>query len=173
MRMKKIFFLIVVLSLSSTAFPQIEKAQDFVLPDLTGAPYKLSEHLGNGPVLINFWATWCFPCLEEMKKLKKIHNKFGADSLKIISISIDDPKTVGKVKSVINTNRMPFKILLDTNNNIFKLYQGTAPPFTLLLDKTGRIVYSHVGYRKGDEKKLERRIAELIKEDRSNAHKTN
>lgn len=169
--LKKIFLILSFLSMN--VFSQTEKAPDFVLPDLKGAPYKLSENLGKGPVLINFWATWCFPCMEEMKKLKKIFKQYEEDGLTILSISIDDPKTVGKVKSVVNTNRFPFKILLDTNSKVFKLYQGTAPPFSLLLDKRGHVVYSHVGYRKGDEKKLEQEIIKLIKEDRTDAQKSN
>jgi len=156
--------LLLFLLLATSLFAQTgSTAPDFVLPDLKGENFKLSENLGQGPILINFWATWCLPCREEMKKLKKIYKKYHKDGLEILSISIDDPKTVGKVKSFVNTNRHPYKFLLDTNTKVFKLYQGVNPPHTILLDKQGKIVYSHTGYRKGDEKKLQAQIAKLIK----------
>ncbi|RMF60257.1 MAG: TlpA family protein disulfide reductase [Calditrichaeota bacterium] len=161
-------FLTLFLSLfifSLIAFAQENKAPDFVLPDIDGNNYRLYDHLGEGPILINFWATWCIPCREEMKKLKKIYKKYKDDQLEILSISIDDPKTVGKVKGFVNTYRYPFTFLLDTNNEVIRLYQGNNPPYTVLLDKDGTIVYTHTGYRKGDEKKVEEKIAHLISLD--------
>ncbi|NIW80680.1 MAG: redoxin domain-containing protein [Calditrichae bacterium] len=155
---------LLMLCFSLSLFSQSETAPDFVLPDLDGENYKLSENLGNGPVLINFWATWCIPCRSEMKKLKDIYEEYHPKGLEILSISVDDPKTVGKVRAFVNTHRYPFKILLDTNNEIFQLYQGSNPPLTVLIDKEGEIVYTHTGYRKGDEKKLEKMIVELIEE---------
>jgi peroxiredoxin len=158
----KYFIVLIILLLPVSGFAQTGAAPDFVLPDLNGENYQLSKNSGNGPILINFWATWCAPCLEKMKKLKEIHQAFAKAGLTVLAISIDDPKTVGKVKSFANTNRYPFKFLLDTNNEVFKRYQGLNVPFTLLLDRQRQIVYTHTGYRKGDEKKLQEQIAKLI-----------
>jgi peroxiredoxin len=138
---------------------------------MNGKNYQLSENLGKGPILINFWATWCIPCREEMKKLKKIYETYQKDGLQILSISIDDPKTVNKVKSFIKTNRYPFTVLLDTNNEVFQLYKGTNPPLSVLMDKNGKIVYDHTGYRKGDEKKLEEEIVTLIDAEKTTEEK--
>lgn len=163
--MKKLI-LFTFLGLTFFAFAQERTAPDFNLPDLNGQNYQLTENLGKGPILINFWATWCIPCREEMKKFKKIYSTYQKDGLQILSISIDDPKTVSKVKSFIRTNQYPFTVLLDTNNEIFQLYKGTNPPLSVLMDKNGKIVYDHTGYRKGDEKKLEEEIAALIQGDK-------
>lgn len=137
-------------------------APDFVLRDLNGENYQLTKNFGRGPILINFWATWCAPCLEEMKMFKAIQQEFRPAGLTILSISIDDPKTVGKVKSFVNTNRYPFKFLLDTNQEVFRRYQGVNVPFTILLNRDGQAAYTHTGYRKGDEKKLREQIAKLL-----------
>jgi peroxiredoxin len=161
----KHLILTTILFLPFSGFAQTGTAPDFVLPDLAGENCRLSKNFGQGPILINFWATWCAPCLEEMKKLKEVHQTFAKAGLTILSISIDDPKTVGKVKSFVNTNRYPFKFLLDTNNEVFKRYQGVNVPFTVLLDRQGQVVYTHTGYRKGDEKKLQEQIAKLISQD--------
>jgi len=142
----------------------ITKAPDFVLPDLKGKNFRLYENLEQGPVVINFWATWCVPCIEEMKKVKKLYKKYSEKGVQFLAISVDDPKTVGRVKSFVKSHHYPFKILLDTNNEVLKLLQGTVPPYTVVLNKKGEIVYTHVGYRKGDEKKLEEQIKMLLEE---------
>jgi peroxiredoxin len=139
------------------------KAPDFLLPDMDGQNYSLSENFGKGPIVINFWATWCIPCREEMKELKKIYNKYKNDGLEILAISIDDPKTVSRVKNYIKSRKYPFTVLLDTNSEVLFLYQAKSPPYTVLLDWEGNIILTHSGYRKGDEKLLEKEISELIK----------
>jgi peroxiredoxin len=139
-----------------------QKAPDFTLPDLEGNNYQLSKNLGKGPVLINFWATWCAPCLDEMKALKPIYEKYKDRDLTILSISVDDPKTAGRVGSFVNSRKYPFKILMDTNNEIMQLYQTQVPPFSVLLDQDGKVVYTHTGYRKGDEAELDSRIEALL-----------
>ena len=139
-------------------------APDFVLPDLKGNNYKLSENLNQGPILINFWATWCIPCREEMKKLKDVYEKYEDDGLQILAISIDDPKSVARVKSFINSRKYPFKVLLDTNSEVMQLFQAENPPYTALLNSEGDIYYTHSGYRKGDEKIVEEKIGELVRD---------
>lgn len=163
--MKALVLLTFLLSFTLSVFPQDNTAPDFNLPDLDGKNYQLSENTGKGPILINFWATWCIPCRAEMKKLKDIYNDYHEQGLEILSISIDDTKTVNKVKGFVKTNRYPFTILLDTNSEVFQLYQGSNPPQTVLIDQNGKIAYTHTGYRKGDEIKLAEEIAKLLKKE--------
>lgn len=166
--MKKLFYLL-MLCLSGALFAQEAlndavgvAAPDFVLRDLEGNNYKLSENLNRGPILINFWATWCIPCREEMKKLKEIHERYEEAGLQTLAISIDDPKSVSNVKSFIKSRRYPFTVLLDTNSEVMQLFQAKNPPYTVLLNPEGIIFYSHSGYRKGDEKIVEEKIALLV-----------
>lgn len=163
--MKALVLLTFLLTFTLSVFAQDNTAPDFNLPDMDGKNYQLSENIGQGPILINFWATWCIPCRAEMKKLKEIYNDYHEQGLEILSISIDDTKTVNKVKGFVKTNRYPFTILLDTNSEVFQLYQGSNPPQTVLIDQNGKIVYSHTGYRKGDEIKLAEEIAKLLKKE--------
>lgn len=141
---------------------QEKAAPDFTLPDLDGQNYSLADNIGTGPILINFWATWCIPCHAEMKALKPIYQKYAEQGLTILSISVDDTKTVNKVRGQVRSKRYPYTVLLDTNSEVFQLYQGTNPPHSVLIDYEGNIVYTSVGYRKGAEKKLEAEIARLI-----------
>ncbi|NOY58514.1 MAG: TlpA family protein disulfide reductase [Calditrichaeota bacterium] len=158
-RMLIVFFL----SLTNFAFAGQTTAPDFTLPDIGGNNYQLSKNFGKGPILINFWATWCLPCRSEMKALKKIYKKYKDDGLQVLSVSVDDPRTVSKVKGTVKTYRYPFTILLDTNSEVFQLYQGTNPPLSVLINKNGEIVYTHTGYRKGDEINLQKKIVKLLK----------
>jgi cytochrome c biogenesis protein CcmG/thiol:disulfide interchange protein DsbE len=154
----------VMIVISATGYARDNPAADFTLPDLDGDDYRLAQNIGQGPVLINFWATWCIPCRAEMKQLKKLYKKYREKGLQIVSISIDDPKTVSRVKGTVKSNRYPFTVLLDTNGEVFKLYQGLNPPLSILIDKKGQIVSSFTGYRKGDEVKLEKEILSLLRQ---------
>ena len=160
----KVFFLLLLFGLFTTGFADDAEnlAPDFILPDMDGQNYRLSENLGEGPIVINFWATWCIPCREEMKELKKIYKKYKDNGLEILAISIDDPKTVSRVKSFIKSRDYPFTVLLDTNSEVLFLYQAKSPPYTALLDSKGNIILTHSGYRKGDEILLDNEISKLI-----------
>ncbi|MCK5075351.1 MAG: TlpA family protein disulfide reductase [Calditrichia bacterium] len=169
MNLKKTFLTVTLLLfvIITAGFSQVstdKKAPDFTLPDMDGNNFQLSQNVEGKLTLINFWATWCMPCREEMKKLKKIQKKFKDKGLEIVCISVDDPKTVSKVKSFIKTNRYKFKVLLDTNNEVMRLYQVTNPPYTFLINEKGELIYTHSGYRKGDEKILEKKIAKLLEQ---------
>jgi cytochrome c biogenesis protein CcmG/thiol:disulfide interchange protein DsbE len=155
--------------LSALLFAQDEslsgkKAPDFVLKTIEGDNYKLSENLEKGPIVINFWATWCVPCIEELKHLKNLHKKYSEKGVQLLAISIDDPKTIGRVNSFVKSHKYPYKILLDTNSEVIQLYQSKVPPYTVLIDQQGQIVYSHIGYRLGDEKELEKQLEKLFAE---------
>ncbi|MBN1999264.1 TlpA family protein disulfide reductase [candidate division KSB1 bacterium] len=145
------YFFVILLFLWGPVFAG---TPDFTLPGLDAETVKLSENFGKGPIIINFWATWCLPCKAEMKALKKVYKKYQSRDLHIFSISIDDPKTVNRVKSFVKANRYPFTVLLDTNSEVFRRFGGTHPPLTIVLDREGAIRYSHTGYRKGDENLL-------------------
>jgi peroxiredoxin len=141
---------------------KLNKAPDFVLKDLEGKNYRLSEHIGQGPIVINFWATWCVPCIEELKQMKPIYKKYADKNVQFLAISIDDPKTVWRVNSFVKSHRYPYKILLDTNNEVITLYQSKVPPYTVIIDHNGNVVYTHVGYRMGDEKKVDQEIKKIL-----------
>ena len=163
-----ISFMVVILTLLPLIAQEDEgklsKAPDFVLKDLEGKNYRLSENIGEGPIVISFWATWCVPCIEELKQMKRIYKKYSDMGVQFLAISIDDPKTVGRVNSFVKSHKYPYTVLLDTNNEIITLYQSKIPPYTVIIDNDGNVIYTHIGYRMGDEKMVDRELEMLFEE---------
>ena len=135
---------------------------NFSLDDINGELFILEEHLGEGPVLIDFWATWCVPCLKELPHLQKLYDEYGDDGFLLITISEDLPKTQNKVKPYIVSRKFTFPVLLDPNGEVLKFFQGNSLPYQVLIDKNGKIVETRQGYSPGDEKILEEKIRKLL-----------
>jgi len=159
--------LIAVLMLSVIAFGQFktgQKAPDFTLPDLDGNYVTLSEVIGDGPVYINFWATWCGPCKKELPGLINLYNEYKDRGLKVLAVSTDGSRTVGKVRSFVQDRQMNFTVLLDSNAEVFaRKYAGRGIPYGFLLDNDGNIVHFVRGYMPGIEKTLAEKIAPYLK----------
>jgi peroxiredoxin len=157
----------VVLSLALICLAEtgsvMKRAPDFSLENLNGSKFTLSENLKSGPCIINFWATWCSPCLAEMKELAKIQKEYAKSNVKVISISIDDPKSISSVRSTVNTRKFPFIILLDPAMQVYKALFVKNVPHIFIIDSDGMIRYDHQGYKKGDELKLKVALDQILK----------
>ncbi|MDP2365091.1 MAG: TlpA disulfide reductase family protein [Ignavibacteria bacterium] len=158
------FLLIVSLPLIAQNDEDItgRKAPNFKLVNLEGKYIELNKEIGNGPILLSFWATWCKPCLEEMAEFNKIYNEYKDKGFVILAISTDSEKSVAKVKPYIKSKGYKFPVLLDTNNEVARKYYAQQMPYTVMIDKNGNIVYSHLGFMKGDEQNVEKLISELL-----------
>ena len=126
--MNKFFLLplLLLFSVNISAQEQQEQtgrsAPNFKLENVQGDYVSLKDELGDGPVLISFWATWCKPCIEEMTKYKDIYRDLKDKGLKVLAISIDDERTVAKVKPFVRSKNFPFPVLLDTNSEVARKY---------------------------------------------------
>lgn len=138
------------------------KAPNFKLVNLNGKYVELDKETGNGPILLSFWATWCKPCLEEMVEFNKIYEQYKNKGFNLLAISTDTEKSVAKVKPYIKSKGYDFPVLFDTNSEVARKYYAQQMPYTVLIDKSGNIIYTHLGYMKGDEIKLEKLIADLL-----------
>lgn len=159
--MKKVlFFILFLLFISLKSFSQ--NYNDFTLQDLEGNDVKLSKLLDKGPVMISFWATWCSPCKEEMKKLFPVYEKYKDRGFTYLAINQDNQKSVSKVKSYINANGYSFPVVLDPDKSVFESYSGVGIPYSLLISKDKKIISKHLGYVTGDEIKIESEIKNAL-----------
>lgn len=136
-------------------------APDFTLKGLDGNNTKLSELRGN-VVLLNFWASWCGPCREEMPLLNKIHNKYEPLGFTILGVNVEEQSDAAK--KFIAQRPVDFPILLDNKNTVSKLYDVIAMPTTVVIDRDGNMRFLHQGYQSGDEAEYRKMVKKLVRE---------
>jgi cytochrome c biogenesis protein CcmG/thiol:disulfide interchange protein DsbE len=137
------------------------EAPNFRLPDLDGKTVELNARRG-AVTLVNFWATWCVPCIAELEAYRGLQERHAARGFSVLAISVDQPQTVARVRSFVRTRAFPFPVLLDPDESVYRLYGGAAMPTSVLIDGEGRIVHRKEGYRIGDEADWEQRIEALL-----------
>jgi thiol-disulfide isomerase/thioredoxin len=136
-------------------------APNFTLKSLSGKNLKLSEMTGN-VVLINFWASWCAPCREEMPLLNALHKKYAPLGFTVLGVNVEEDLD-GAMRFLKNVP-VDFPILLDNTNKVSKQYKVIAMPTTVVVDRDGNMRYLHEGYKPGDEKKYRQMIKKLVRE---------
>jgi thiol-disulfide isomerase/thioredoxin len=117
----------------------------------------------NGVTIISLWATWCVPCLKELDAINDVYVDWQDETnVELIAVSIDDSRTVKRVKSMINGKDWDYTVLLDINNDLKRALNAASIPLTILV-KDNKIVYEHSGYSPGAELELYEKIKELSK----------
>ena len=134
------------------------------LKDLNNKRQELSQYYKEGPLLLNFWNLACEPCKKEMKELDKLNIRYNDQGFQYVSINIDTPRQMSKVKSYVNSQKFSFTVLSDPRAELFRKMGGKVMPFVIIADSTGEIINRHMGYNPGDEKELEKEILHLLAE---------
>ncbi len=153
-----------VFSLGPTVFAAEElsgPAPDFTLKSFSGENLKLSEQQGD-VVMINFWASWCGPCRQEMPLLEALYQKYKDLGFTIWGVNVEEDSS--SAKNLLKDITVNFPILFDNENKVSKLYNLIAMPSTVLVDRDGNQRFFHAGYRPGDEAEYDRLIRELVRE---------
>jgi peroxiredoxin len=150
-----------VTGVAHAALAPASAAPDFTLKNAAGGNLRLSEQRGR-VVLVNFWATWCGPCKVEMPHLNRLYEKYKSAGFVLLGVNVDDDPRA----AVALAERMgiTFPVLLDAGKLVSKLYLLDSMPFTVLIDRDGRVRHLHRGYRDGMERLYEQQIRELVKE---------
>jgi peroxiredoxin len=140
----------------------ISTAQDFTGTGIDGKSYHLQDLLKKGPVMLDFWTTWCGPCMKELPELQKIWEKYRDQGFTLLTVASDDQRTAAKIKPLALSHGFKFPVLTDTNRKIGNLYNVRNYPTTFLINRDGSVVFQAQGYRPGDEKDVEARVAALL-----------
>ncbi|MCB1853998.1 MAG: TlpA family protein disulfide reductase [Halieaceae bacterium] len=157
-------FLFLTLSLFSGALAALQDsgpAANFTLKSAAGDNVRLSEYRGQ-VVLINFWASWCGPCRQEMPELEAIHRKYADLGFTVFGVNVEQDRAMAD--RVLRDIPVSFPILFDDDNRVSELYGVDAMPVTVLVDRGGAIRYLHRGYKPGYEDEYEAQVRTLVKE---------
>lgn len=121
--------------------------------DLEGNQYEIRHVLNDSvPVVLAFWSTTCKPCIQELDALSEAYEEWKETvEFKVVAVAIDDSRTAAKVRPMVEGREWPFEVLVDKNQDLKRIMNVNSIPFLLVLDKTGKIVYSHTGYTPGSE----------------------
>jgi peroxiredoxin len=131
---------------------------------LEGKSIVLAEVLEEGPVVITFWATWCRPCRKELPELQKLVDKYGDRGFRVVAVSGDGPVDAAKVAPYVASQKFTFDVVRDEDGEIRRNFQVEVFPTTFLVGTDGAILHRQVGYRRGDEKLLDGRLAAILPE---------
>ena len=154
---------IVILFTSFNTFAADVKgpAPDFTLASKDGGNVRLQEQLGN-VVLINFWASWCGPCREELPYLEVLQQEYTDLGFTILAVNVDEDSS--KADILLNDITVSFPVLFDVNDDVSKLYDVQAMPTTVIVDRDGNQRLLHKGYKSGDEIKYKQAVKALLRE---------
>ncbi|MBB1151466.1 TlpA family protein disulfide reductase [Myroides sp. NP-2] len=160
----KAFYAFMLLFVFSTVNAQQKDLPAVVLADLEGKKIDFSSYANEEkPVIVSFWATWCGPCLKELAAINDVYDDWQKETgVKLIAVSIDDAKSVKRVKPLVNGKGWDYTVLLDTNHDLKRAMNVVNVPFTAVVYK-GKIVYKHTSYTPGVEKELIKQVKALIK----------
>jgi cytochrome c biogenesis protein CcmG/thiol:disulfide interchange protein DsbE len=159
MRWFRIFGIAILLLLPLGA-EAASKAPNFSLPTSHGKKLRLSDYRGR-VVYLDFWASWCAPCQESFPWMRKMQSRYRKKGLRVITINLDKDKK--QAREFLRRHRINFPVAYDPKGRIATRYGVRAMPSSYLIDRRGRIVMVHLGFRESDTAKLEARIKRQLK----------
>jgi peroxiredoxin len=148
---------------SDTGTATVERAAgDFTARDIEGRTVRLSDYAGK-IVLIDFWATWCEPCMAELPHLGQLYKTYKDQGFVVLGVSMDGPETISGVAPVAQRLELEFPVLVDEQTTVTSQFNPRRDaPLSLLIDRSGKIVRTRAGYSPGDERLIEADLKTLL-----------
>ncbi len=155
--------LLVTSLIAATGYAKIkaDNAPDFVLKSASGKNVRLSELKGR-VVMLNFWATWCGPCAEEIPYLNELHKSLDPYDFELLGINLDQDQS--KAKHLARKLNVNFPVLFDTEKEVSRSFDIKAMPTTIIIDRAGKIRHVNHGFKKGYIERYHKQIQALRKE---------
>ena len=148
----------------TNAAPAAARPPDFELPRLDGGTERLSDHFGKDVVLVDFWATFCKPCLRAMPELDALYRARRARVFVVLGVAIDGPGSTADVQAAVSRLDVSFPILLDQESRAIALYNPRASaPFSVLIGRDGRVLAQREGYTTGAHASLEQDVDSALR----------
>lgn len=152
----------IILTLFSQPLPNNlvgKKAVEFTLPDVSGGEVALQSFRGK-VVLLNFWATWCGPCREELPELGRVQEKFRKRGFAVVAVTVDNE--LENVRSFLKKYDLKLQALWDRRKKVAEAYGVEKMPSSYLIDRNGVIRFIHRGYSPEEFKRIEAEIDDLL-----------
>ncbi len=159
--MKKTIFIVALLVLSLSLFAQTKKIQNMTFEDINGEKISTDKLLSKGPIVLDFWATFCAPCMKSLPAYNQLADKYP--NVTFIAVSSDSPRAKDKVIKTVKSLKLNMVTVIDGNRSIQKAFNVKEIPETYLINQKGEIVFHHNGYVPGDENKLATEIDKVLK----------
>ena len=152
-----LFFLIV--PVAHAQLPQVK--------DLQGKSINTSKLNNEGkPFIISFFATWCKPCLRELKAINEVYEDWQEETgVKLVAVSIDEGQNTDRVKPLMDALGLEYEVLLDPNGDFKRAMNVNMIPHVFVIDGKGNVAYAHTGYTEGGEQELIAKVRELLKSE--------
>lgn len=162
----KLIAIFIFATLAFTSSVSAKKQSDIPsvkVKNMKGRNVSTSTFTNDGkPFIINFWATWCKPCILELNNINEKYAKWQKETgVKVIAVSIDDSRNSRRVAPFVNGRGWEYDVYLDENSDFKRAMNVSNPPHTFLYDGEGNLVYSHNGYAPGDEDELFEKLKEI------------
>ncbi len=157
---KKAFFTILLLSLTLTIFAQVPSVN---LKDIEGKSVNTKSIAKmKRPVIVSFFATWCKPCLRELKAINEVYDEWQEETnVELIAVSIDNAQSADKVKSLVNGLGWEYSVWLDPNGDFKRALGVSLIPAIFVFNSEGKLVFSKSGYTDGSETELIEKIKKM------------
>jgi peroxiredoxin len=149
------------LAMSSLVGASASMAPSFALPSRSGDTVSLDKYKGQ-VVMLNFWASWCGPCRQEMPLLDQMHKRYSALGFTLIGVNVE--ANTKDAERWLTETPVSFPVVFDKDSKVSKLYDVSAMPSTVFIDRKGNVRYLHRGYKAGDESEYLNQIRALLKE---------
>ncbi len=159
---KRLFGILAMIIIVTHAQAQTE-LPGVTIEDIQGNRISTTTFTNGGkPIIVSFWATWCKPCLNELKAIEEVYEDWREETgVKLIAISIDDSRSASRVRSFVLSSAWEYEVYLDQNGDFKRAMNVVNIPHTFLLDGQGNVVYQHTSYAPGDEDDLYEKILEI------------
>lgn len=136
-------------------------APKFTLASMAGPTVNLDQYKGQ-VVMINFWASWCGPCRQEMPLLDQLYQQYADLGFALLGVNVEE--NPADAERMLKDTPVTFPILFDAENTVSQLYDVTAMPSTVIVDRDGNVRFVHKGYQPGYEDEYQTQVRALVRE---------
>ncbi|PIB35445.1 hypothetical protein BFP72_08580 [Reichenbachiella sp. 5M10] len=141
---------------------QAQSSFQISLKEINGDYMTINDLKGTQLTVVDFWATWCKPCVKSIPKLVELSHQYEGNEVAFVGINVDSPRNTSKVRPFAKSRQIDYPVLLDSDQELFSELLVSVLPTLFILDSEGKVLYTHEGYSTGDEKVFKAKIQEFL-----------